>query len=267
MNSEQAQIDAAGKTGGNDVARPVAKPVARPVARTAGKNGNGGARSKLKIQSFLAQLPLFSAMAADQLDYIAQGTTESHVESGTLIFQRGDACAGFHCVVFGQVKLSFVSAQGMEKVIELIGPSHSFGEALMFMEQPYIVSAQAMADSLLLHISKQTVFTLLERDPTFARKMLAGLSRRMHGLIGDLESFSLRSGAQRVIAYLLAGALQANSRNIVLPVGKAVIASRLNLTPEYFSRIMGDLVAQGLITVKGREIALLDAEKLRQYAG
>ncbi len=70
----------------------------------------------------------------------------------------------------------------------------SFGEALMFMDKPYIVMAQTLADSLLLHVSKQAVFDELERDPAFARKMLAGLSRRLHGLIADVEAYSLQSG-------------------------------------------------------------------------
>lgn len=224
-------------------------------------------RTKIKVQTFLARLPLFNAMGAGELDRIALGTTESHVERGAMIFQRGDPCHGFHCVVYGQVKLAFGSAQGTEKVIELIGPGHSFGEALMFMEKPYIVSAQAMADSLLLHVAKETVFSELARDPDFARKMLAGLSQRMHGLICDLESYTLHSGTQRVIGYLLKGEAHEDGDHVMLPVGKAIVASRLNLTPEHFSRILLDLSVHHLIAVSGRDITIIDIEKLRQYAG
>lgn len=224
-------------------------------------------KNKIQVQTFLARLPLFNAMESDELDRIALGTAESHVARGDTIFRRGDPCVGFHCVIYGQVKLVFVSAQGTEKVIELIGPGHSFGEALMFMEKPYIVTAQALADSLLLHVAKATVFTELERTPAFARKMLAGLSQRMHGLLCDLESFSIRSGTQRVIGYLLKGEPHEDGEQFTLPVGKAVVASRLNLTPEHFSRILSDLSAHQLIAVNGRDVTILDTEKLQQYAG
>ncbi len=223
--------------------------------------------TKIKVQTFLARLPLFNAMEEAELDRIALGTTESHVERGDTIFMRGDPCVGFHIVIYGQVKLSFTSAQGSEKVIELIGPGHSFGEALMFMEKPYIVTAQALADSLLLHVAKHTVFDEIARDPAFARKMLAGLSQRMHGLICDLESYSLRSGTQRVIGYLLKEESHEDGDRVTLPVGKAVVASRLNLTPEHFSRILSDLVAHDLISVNGRDVTIIDAHKLLQYAG
>ena len=133
---------------------------------------------KIRTQSFLANLPLFKELAPAEIDRLAAGTTELFVPRGEIVFQRGDPCVGFHVVVYGQVKLSFVTPQGGEKVVEIISPGFTFGEALMFMDKPYIVMAQTLADSLLLHVAKEAVFDGLEHDPGFARRMLAGLSRR-----------------------------------------------------------------------------------------
>lgn len=224
-------------------------------------------KTKIKVQTFLSRVPLFNSMRQEELDRIALGTTEVRAERGEIIFQRGDPCVGFHVVLYGQIKLSFTSAQGAEKVIELVGPGQSFGEALMFMGSPYIVSSQAMADSLLLHVSKQAIFREIENDSAFAVKMLAGLSQRMHSLMSDMESYSLRSGTQRVVSYLLKDRAGDTGAELTLPVAKAVLASRLNLTPEHFSRIMADLSTQQLIAFKGRKVTILDEEKLRACAG
>lgn len=224
-------------------------------------------KAKFTPQTFLARLALFNAMSAEELDAIAAGTTEHHIAKGDIIFQRGDPCRGFHLVIYGQVKLAAGAANGAEKIIELIGPGHSFGEALMFMEKPYIVSATALADTLLLHVTKEAVFEGIARDPLFARKMLAGLSRRMHGLICDMESYALRSGTQRVIGYLLKDDATSEGECVTLPVSKAVVASRLNLTPEHFSRILSDLSAHGLVQVQARKVTILAIDELRQYAG
>jgi CRP-like cAMP-binding protein len=204
-------------------------------------------------------------MASPELDRIAAGTTEVRAARGDTLFRRGDPCIGFHTVVYGQVKLAFISPNGDEKVVALVGPGHSFGEALMFMEKPYIVTAQALADSLLLHVSKTTVFAEIARDPVFARKMLAGLSLRLHGLMADVESYSLRSGVERVIGYLLKGDAQDDGDSFTLQANKAVIASRLNLTPEHFSRVLHNLSAKQLISVSGKTITILDVQKLRDY--
>lgn len=220
--------------------------------------------SKIKVVTFLSQLPLFNELEPAELEHIALSTTELHVSRGEMIFQRGDPCTGFHSVVYGRVKLGFTSPQGSEKVVEIIGPGHSFGEALMFMNKPYIVSAQALADTMLLHVSRAAVLEELERTPSFALKMLAGLSRRLHGLISDVEAYSLNSGTQRVIGYLLKENLQ-DGEQVALHASKAVVASRLNVTPEHFSRILHDLAEQELIAVNGREITVLSVEKLRDY--
>ena len=141
----------------------------------------------------------------------------------------------------------------------------------MFMDKPYVLMAQALADTMLLHIAKNVVFAEIERDPNFARKMLAGLSVRLHGLISDVESYSLQSGSQRVIGYLLRQDPHSDSESapyaITLPTSKAIVASRLNVTPEHFSRILHELVEAGLIAVTGREIRIIDSARLSAYPG
>jgi CRP-like cAMP-binding protein len=223
----------------------------------------------IKVQSFLANVPLFKELAPDELDRIAAFTQQVRASRSEILFHRGDAPKGFHIVVLGQVKLAFVSARGDEKVVDILGPGQSFGEAVMFMERPHVVTAQALADSLLLHIQREAVFEELERDPRFARRMIAGLSRRLHDLIGDLEANSMRSGTQRIIGYLLHGCSPSCAEDggieVTLPVSKGVVASRLNLTLEHFSRILHELAAEGLIEVRGRSVHIRDAERLRGF--
>jgi len=224
---------------------------------------------KVMTRTFLANLALFHELGTEELERLAAGTTELRVQKGRVLFRRGEPCVGFHVIVYGQVKLGFVSPQGTEKVIEILGPGQSFGEAVMFLDRPYPVNAECLADSLLLHISKAVIDAELARDMRLARRMLAGLSRRLVSLVHDVEAYSLRSGMQRVIGYLLRDIDQHEDLTppirIVLDTSKGVIASRLNLTPEHFSRILGELSSEKLITVKGAEITILDPDRLREF--
>jgi CRP-like cAMP-binding protein len=52
---------------------------------------------------------------------------------------------------------------------------------------------------------------------------------------------------------------------VSLPVSKATIASRLSLTPEYFSRVLHELEGAGLITIDKRDIHILDPQRLAHY--
>lgn len=225
-------------------------------------------RKPINVRDFIANLPLFRELGADEIARIAVGSREFEARRGTVLVQRGDPCRGLHIVIFGQVKLALQAPGGGEKVVELIGPGMSFGEPVMFLDEPYMVSATTLADSLLLHVARDVVYAEIERDPGFARRIIAGLSRRLHHLIGDLEAVSLRSGTQRVIGYLLRDESAANTVNslcVTLPARKGVIASRLNLTHEHFSRILHELIEAGLIEVDGPRVTIPDVTRLRSH--
>ena len=226
--------------------------------------------SQFNIPRFLAVLPLFSDLSPADLSRMALGCELRRLGRGDTVFHYGEPCEEFHVVVTGQVKLFALSQTGQEKVIELVGPGHSFAEALMFTSKPYILNAQALTSTLLLTVSKQAIVSEIERDPRFCLRMLAGISRRLHGLVQDIESGALQSGVQRVIGYLLREHEMSESANdetftVALPVSKATIASRLSLTPEYFSKVLRELEEKGLIEMDKRDIRIVDALRLQSY--
>src|ERR1035437_2253588 len=119
----------------------------------------------INIEALLSHVPLFNGLEAPEIARIARGTREINAARGDILFNKGDQSSGFHLIVYGQVKLAFTSAQGGEKVVDILSQGQSFGEAVMFMDKPYMVYAQALADSLLLHISKKVILDELEKDP------------------------------------------------------------------------------------------------------
>ena len=243
------------------------------------------------VARYLANLPLFQETTAQELQRLAAGCRLRRFGRGEAIFRVGMPCDEFHVTVMGQVKLFAISPAGQEKVIEIAGPGITFAEALMFTERPYIISAQALSDTLLLSVGKDAVVDEIERDPRFALRLLGGISRRLHGLVHDVQAYSLHSGMQRVIGYLLNSLPEESARTlptleayagqgcapvsaaarpvialkVSLPVSKATIASLLSITPEYFSRVLRDLETEGLIHIDKRDILIPDAMRLAHY--
>ncbi len=223
----------------------------------------------LQTAALLRQLPMFAELPLENLLHVASGCRKLHYNRGNILFHKGDACHGFYLTLSGQIKLAFITAEGNQKVVEIMRAGHSFGEAIMFMDTPYILMAEALTECQVLHIAKEAVFAELARDPAVCRKLIGGLSKRLHHLINDLEAYSLRSGRDRIIGYLLReeemnGEPTAQGPvSIRLPTQKGTIASRLNLTHEHFSRTLHDLVAEGLLEVEGRVIHIPDIGKLR----
>jgi CRP-like cAMP-binding protein len=223
--------------------------------------------SRSSIINLLPRFHLFSELDDDQLAYVAKETQMLTAVRGDILFNRGDVAHGLFLLVSGQVKLAVNSPQGSEKVIGIISPGQSFGEAIIFLDQAFFpIYAQVTMDSRLLQIPKQMIFNLLERDITVSRKMLAGLSMRNRQLVQDIESVALLTCTQRLIGYLLQFSSDATgSSQVILPASKTTIASLLNLTPETLSRVMLKLQQQGLIEVHGKEITITDIAGLRSY--
>jgi CRP-like cAMP-binding protein len=217
---------------------------------------------------FLSVLPLFGNRLPAELQELADGCQLRRYARGEALFRAGDHCDALHVVVTGQVKLHAISAAGQEKVIELVGPGRSFGEALVFSDSASTFNATALAESLVLSVPKEAVVAEIARDPRFALRLLTGMSEQVQGLMSDVESYALHSGTQRVVNFLLRQQAQDRGepvRTVSLPVSKATIASRLSITPEYFSRVLGELEASRMIEVDKRDIRILDAQRLARH--
>ena len=223
------------------------------------------------IVSILASVPLFQELNPDEQGQIAVGTHKVSIDKGGMLFNKGDPVDGFYIIVDGRIKLSFISRDGKEYIAEIVGPLESFGEAVMCLEKPYPVCAQALMDTTLLHISKDVVFKNIDQTPDFARKIITGLCTRLVDRVQALEFLTVYSSLQKVIGYLLREIEIAKPGNeeadVLLPVNKVTLAAQLNLTPETLSRVLNKLTVEGLISVNGNAIHICHIGKLRNFSG
>ena len=225
-------------------------------------------RKPIAPQSFLASVPLFREMDAASLDRLAAGAERRELKRGSRLFRKGDPATGMYVVVFGEINLIATTPARGARLTGVVGPGQSFGEPVMFLERPAVVDAQAATDALVLHLPASLVFDEIERNPRFARRMIAGLSRRVEALVRELDRHASGTGRARLAAYLLRGHEGATGEVVVkLPAAKAAIATQLNLTPETFSRLLRELADRGMIRVQGRTIVVPDAGRLAATAG
>ena len=217
-------------------------------------------------EDLLHQIPLFHALDEKQLKHILKSSHVLSVAAKNIIFETGSVASHFYLLKSGQVKLFCLSEEGDEKVIEIINPSQTFAEAVMFMpKQIYPVSAETLKNSEVYSFDAKQFRSLLENSTETCFRLLACMGRRLHEQLNDINNLTLHSGTYRLVVYLLEqlpeGAVALS--NIHLDATKVIIASRLSIKPETFSRILLRLSKQGLIEVHGNDVALLDVDGLR----
>lgn len=214
------------------------------------------------IGDLLKHSPLFEGLDAEDLATLARDSHQIRLARHDFVFHRGDCADGFYVVAVGTIKLVLPGAHGHNKVIEFFGPGEYFGEPFMFLNQPHAADAQALEDSLLIRIGKPTIDAALDIHPTLARRMLTGLSSRLHTLMCDIETVNLQSASQRLIGYLLM--LPRKLDRARFPCSKTLVASKLGLAPATLSRVLQQLIRDGLILVEGRDVVIHSAAALQR---
>jgi CRP/FNR family transcriptional regulator, dissimilatory nitrate respiration regulator len=208
-------------------------------------------------------IPLFEPLDAEQRRRVLESARVLRLERGQILFTRGDPAQGFYLVLEGTIKLYLLSPEGEEKVVEVMQPGQTFAEAVMFMEQEaYPVNAAALTNLRLAAFSNAVFIQLLRESPGLALRMLATLSRRLHGLLHQIDELALQDATHRLVAYLLMLPREVED-TIALDLPKQVIAARLAIKPETLSRTLAALRERQLLAVEGDRILRLDLEALQ----
>jgi len=219
-----------------------------------------------EIVDALKQSHLFSSLTDIQMDRVHQNSKIVKLEEGQLLFAQGEDVTNFYLVLSGKMKLFRVSPDGQEKIIEIVPQGEVFAEALMFMDQPhYPVSSAALSDTVVIGIDTGDFKAMLWDSVETCLLLLGDMSFRLRKLVHEIDTLTLHSGTCRVANYLLQQ-IQDGQECIELEVAKGVIAARLSVKPETFSRIIKNLRGQDILSIEGNKITIHDREALKDLS-
>lgn len=210
---------------------------------------------------------LFRHIGDATVERLAEKCRAMVVERGQIIFTQGDPADAFYLVLEGWVKLYRLTPGGSEAVVTVLTRGESFAEPVMFLGGRYPVIAEAASHGRVLRIEHAAFVQCLERESDLAAAMLASIGRRAGELTQQIGALKLLDAPRRVAEFFLR--LLADSGDagrIALPYEKVLIAARLGMTPESFSRALAALTKLGVAT--NREIVTIsDPAKLRAFVG
>ncbi|WP_022671071.1 Crp/Fnr family transcriptional regulator [Hippea alviniae] len=171
-----------------------------------------------------------------------------------VIFLEGSKGNSMFFVVKGFVKLFKTSEDGKEVVINIIGKGETFAEIVLFLQDTYPVSAEAIEDTLLLEINSNRLFEKIKENPEFAMKLLGVFAQRLNFMAKRIKELSLDDAEERLISYL--NNLKDEKNMVVLSIPKKELATAIGVSAETLSRLFKKLKDKGIIDQKGKEIKL-----------
>lgn len=211
----------------------------------------------------LGQVYLFSGMAPDDLRTLLATSSIRRYPDNTTLFMEGEPADRFYVVMDGWVKLFRLSENGNEVVISVSSPGESFAEAAIFDSNIFPVCASAITDVRLLVVGAESLLRQLRENNQLAFNMMGSMSRQMRRNVTKLHQMCSMSSTERLADFLLG---LTNSHNgtatITLPLDKSLIAARLGMQPETFSRALAKLKNVGVKSA-GHDVVIQDLDALR----
>lgn len=208
-------------------------------------------------------LPMFRQVETQQLSALAARGSLQRYPRGTLLFQEGDRADFLMVLLEGGVELFARDQAGSETVVETLFPVDSFILAAALTGAPYLMSARTLLPSRVLLLDAEIFRHAVAADPALSAPVMAELAQHFRRLVRQIKDLKLRTGVQRLGCYVLG--LAGEGDEVVLPVDKRILASRLGMTAENLSRAFSTLRDHGL-SVQGNRLLIQDRGKLVAFS-
>lgn len=189
------------------------------------------------------------------------------VPPGAHLFRTGDRFEAIAAVRAGTVKTCRVDREGREQVLAFHLPGEIIGLSAIDGER-YPCDAIALDEVQLCRFAFPKIATLATRLPGLQRQLFKLMSRD----IGHAERLSGdHSAGARIAAFLVDLSRRLSECGFSaacfeLTMPRTDVANYLRLAPETVSRVLRRFQDDGLISVRRREIELLERERLVSLA-
>lgn len=218
--------------------------------------------------NLLLSLPLFKGLQAQTQLALSQASKLNYYKKGILFYmaQTTERPYLFY-IVRGWVKLFTVSLEGAEIICDILTDTHYFNEAMLFRDGVELLSAQAISDIQIITTPIALLKQMIMQDAQLAVNLLREILQKQWELIHTVEHLSIQNAAQRIGCFLLRLCPLEKTQAITLhlPYDKALVAARLGMCPETFSRALTKLRRLCRIEVKGESIYIPEVNFLSQY--
>ena len=161
-------------------------------------------------------------------------------------------------IVEGRVKVTKLSGDGREKILEMLGVGDFFGEMALLDRAPRIASVKALSETRILALARNDFLSVLRRSPDLAMAVVQELTRRLRHVDEQASALSFQRVEERTKGVLtrLARPEQAGSeagRYATPALTHQQIADMIGTSRETVTRVVKGLKEQGWLDQDGKK--------------
>jgi CRP/FNR family cyclic AMP-dependent transcriptional regulator len=136
------------------------------------------------------------------------GRSEREYVPNETVFLQGETASAVFYIECGEVKLSVVSRNGAQAIVDILGENTFFGEGCLAGEPVRVATAITLKRSKIIRLEKRSLLALFERVPSVGQEFITQLASRNLRMQADLADHIFNSSERRLARILinLAGA-------------------------------------------------------------
>lgn len=219
----------------------------------------------------LKKIDLFKNLSEEELKELEPYLLSTKYKKKEDIFSEGDPPEWFYIVSKGKVKITKLSHEGKEIILEIVSPTDIFGGVAVIRGFPYPANAVAMEDSEVLKISRKNLMRLVDRFPNLMYCIALQLGDRMKSSYDSLKNIALERVEARIAALLLKlsnkiGVETDEGTMIDMRLTKQDVADMVGTTVETSIRTFSKFKKQGLVSDSDGKIIIKDMDGLMSFS-
>lgn len=221
-----------------------------------------------QIESYLRSISLFKGCSDSFLTKLSSNAQCQNHKKGKIVFVHDDKIERFYLIKSGWVKLFRETLDGAQAVIDIIETDHIFGDMAIFQNNIAPYSAEIVSNAVIISLPLGDLKAEIENNNKFALNMLEAMAHDRRQKDEEIEHRTIQNASQRIGCFLLR-LVDHNKQGpitIHLPYDKTLVASRLGMQPETFSRALSKLRDHTNIRINGATIEVDNLDQLTQYS-
>jgi CRP-like cAMP-binding protein len=212
---------------------------------------------------------LFGRMSKAELDSLLAYMRVETYPAGREIFAKGSPGECMMAVLRGRVKISSLSEEGREIVLNIINEDEIFGEIALLDGKERTADAIAMTDCELLVLQRRDFLPFLEKRPDICMALLSVLCERLRRTSEQVEDISFRHLQSRLAKTLLRlahgqGSNDEGPRHVDLGLSQRELGTIVGGTRESINKHLQALHRAGIIDMDKGVIVIKDADELER---
>lgn len=225
------------------------------------KNGRDDRRAALLA------CPLFQAFRPEELDDVLRLAVDRRVPRGQVIFQKGDEGTSMMAVLRGRVRISAVSAEGREVMLNVINAGEVFGEIALLDGNPRSADATAIEPTDLLVVERRLFLPFLGSNVDIYPRLLAVLCARLRqtsSALEDLALFALPTRLARVLLNLARdyGRPTPRGTRIEFKLSQRDLSTLVGASRETVNKQIGHWREAGVLDMDGGSLLVVQPDAL-----